>query len=76
VLLLKTGNLYFAYDFDYITRGMKAFTIVNTDDWVPETPFVMYKPCRTLIVSTLLTTYTTIFAKQKMLIRWYFERSL
>src|SRR6266487_627842 len=35
----KPGNLYYAYDFDFITRNGWAFTIVNTADWVPETPF-------------------------------------
>ena len=34
----KPGNLYYAYDFDYITRGGWAFTVVNALDWVPETP--------------------------------------
>lgn len=34
----KPGNLYYAYDYDYITRGGWAFTVVNTADWVPETP--------------------------------------
>jgi hypothetical protein len=34
----KPGNLFYAYDFDYITRGGWAFTVVNTADWVPETP--------------------------------------
>jgi predicted lipase len=35
----KPGNLYFAYDYDFITRNGWGFTIVNTADWVPETPF-------------------------------------
>ncbi|MCW3120900.1 MAG: lipase family protein, partial [Flavipsychrobacter sp.] len=35
----KPGNLYYAYNFDYITRGGWAFNIVNAADWVPETPF-------------------------------------
>ena len=34
----KPGNLYYAYDYDFITRGGWAFTVVNTADWVPETP--------------------------------------
>jgi hypothetical protein len=34
----KPGNLYYAYDFDFITRGNGGFRIVNTADWVPETP--------------------------------------
>ncbi|HWJ90010.1 MAG TPA: hypothetical protein VNR87_02815 [Flavisolibacter sp.] len=35
----KPGNLIYAYDFDFITRNGWAFTIVNTSDWVPQTPF-------------------------------------
>lgn len=35
----KPGNLYYAYDFDYLTRGGWGFRVVNEKDWVPETPF-------------------------------------
>lgn len=35
----KPGNLYFAYDFDFITRNGYAYRVVNTEDWVPEAPF-------------------------------------
>ena len=35
----KPGNLYYAYDFDYITRNGMAFRVVNAADWVPEMPF-------------------------------------
>lgn len=35
----KVGNMYYAYDFDFMTRGDWAFTIVNAADWVPESPF-------------------------------------
>ncbi len=34
----KPGNLNYAYDFDFITRGGWAFRIVSTADWVPEVP--------------------------------------
>lgn len=34
----KPGNLYYAYDFDHITRDGWGFRIVNSADWVPETP--------------------------------------
>jgi predicted lipase len=37
----KVGNLYYAYDFDFITRGGWALTVVNAADWVPETPFTI-----------------------------------
>ncbi len=35
----KPGNLFYAYDFDFITRNGWAYRIVNTNDWVPQTPF-------------------------------------
>lgn len=34
----KPGNEFFAYDYDFITRGGWAFNVVNARDWVPETP--------------------------------------
>lgn len=34
----KPGNLYFAYDYETLTSGGWAFNVVNTADWVPETP--------------------------------------
>lgn len=34
----KPGNLFYAYDFDHITRNGWGFRIVNSEDWVPETP--------------------------------------
>jgi Lipase (class 3) len=40
----KPGNTYYAYDFDFITRGGWAFTVVNAADWVPETPFSIQTP--------------------------------
>lgn len=35
----KPGNMFYAYDYDFITRNGWAFRIVNTSDWVPQTPF-------------------------------------
>ncbi len=34
----KPGNLFYAYDFENITRDGWGYRIVNSDDWVPETP--------------------------------------
>jgi pimeloyl-ACP methyl ester carboxylesterase len=34
----KPGNLYFAYDYEAATQGGWAFNVVNSSDWVPETP--------------------------------------
>jgi hypothetical protein len=35
----KPGNLYFSYDIEYQNREGWLFNVVNTYDWVPETPF-------------------------------------
>ena len=35
----KPGNLYFAYDYEALTQNGWAFNVVNSADWVPETPF-------------------------------------
>jgi hypothetical protein len=34
----KPGNLYYAYDYEKRTMGGWAFNVVNSADWVPETP--------------------------------------
>lgn len=34
----KPGNLQYAYDFDFINRNGSAFRVVNSADWVPESP--------------------------------------
>jgi len=38
----KPGNLYFAYEYENNTSGW-AYQIVNTKDWVPQTPFTVQK---------------------------------
>lgn len=35
----KPGNLYYAYDFNYLTRGGWGIAVTNAADWVPQTPF-------------------------------------
>ena len=34
----KPGNTYFAYYYEYINQGGWAFNVVNSADWVPESP--------------------------------------
>lgn len=38
----KPGNLYFAYEYENNTSGW-AYQVVNTKDWVPQTPFTVQK---------------------------------
>ncbi len=35
----KPGNLFYAYDYDYLTQDGWGYNLVNTADWVPDTPF-------------------------------------
>ncbi len=35
----KPGNLYYAYDYEWLTRDGSAYNVVNVADWVPEVPF-------------------------------------
>jgi len=65
----KTGNLYYAYDFDFITRNGWAFTVVNAADWVPETLFSV----QTLSDFNPLNPFTNLEAvikKQHWITRW------
>jgi heat shock protein HslJ len=34
----KPGNLYFAHDYESLTQDGWAYNVVNSADWVPETP--------------------------------------
>jgi hypothetical protein len=35
----KPGNVYYAYEYDYLTRGGWGISVTNAADWVPQTPF-------------------------------------
>ncbi len=37
----KPGNVYYAYDYEAITNGGWAFNVVNSLDWVPQTPLAV-----------------------------------
>lgn len=65
----KPGNMYYAYDFDFITRNGWAFNVVNAADWVPETPFSIqtlqdFNPTNPLIHAK------DALKKQKLLVRF------
>lgn len=66
----KPGNLYYAYDYDYITRNGKSYTVVNTADWVPESAFTV----QTLDDYNTVNPFSNIkpaLKKQKWMVRWY-----
>jgi len=64
----KPGNLYYAYDFDFITRGGWAYTIVNSADWVPETPFSV-QTLKDFNDINPFASIKNILKKQKLIIR-------
>ncbi len=37
----KPGNLFFAYDFETLTKDGWAYNVVSTADWVPDVPFTV-----------------------------------
>ena len=66
----KPGNLYYAYDFDYITRGNWALTVVNAADWVPETPFSIQTVHDMNTINPFIHVMD-IMQKQKLMVRLY-----
>lgn len=70
----KTGNLYFAYDFDFITRGGWAFTVVNAADWVPESPLSL-QTIRDFNTVNPFTNARPVIKKQKFLLRLYLSHA-
>ncbi len=34
----KPGNLFYAYDYESFTQNGWAYNVINSEDWVPETP--------------------------------------
>jgi hypothetical protein len=68
----KPGNLYYAYDFDFITRNGWGFNVVNAADWVPESPFSI----QTLSDFNKINPFTHVdfmLKKQPWLVRWYLK---
>jgi hypothetical protein len=68
----KPGNMYYAYDFDFITRNGLAFTIVNTADWVPETPFTV-QTISDFNSGNPFSDISSLLGSQKAAVRWYLK---
>jgi hypothetical protein len=66
----KPGNTYYAYDFDYITRGGWAFTVVSAVDWVPETP-LSAQTLQDLNKVNPFSNVNSVLRKQKLMVRLY-----
>ncbi|MBN2746167.1 MAG: lipase family protein [Bacteroidales bacterium] len=69
----KPGNLYYSYDYGFITRGGWGLRVVNTLDWVPEVPFAI----QTLDDINEISPFTNIekvFKNMKFFQRIYLKR--
>lgn len=68
----KPGNLYYAYDFESITANGMGFRVVNTADWVPETPFSLQTLQDYNEVNPFLNL-DAMLGQQKMAVRLYLK---
>jgi hypothetical protein len=65
----KPGNLYFAYDYEVMTRGGWAYNVVNSADWVPETPLSV-QTLEDFNKTNLFAIAPDLIKKQKWPMRW------
>lgn len=65
----KPGNLYFAYEYEAMTQGGWAFNVVNSADWVPETPMSI-QTVDDYNKTNLFAVAPALIRKQKFPINW------
>ena len=65
----KPGNMQYVYDYDFITRNGKGWSVVNAADWVPETPGTV-QTFGDLNPGNPLTDADSILGKQKWPVNW------
>ena len=73
----KPGNYAFALDYEYMTRGGWSFTVINADDWVPETPLSVQRPSDfnpTNPFAQMGTLLSSAGASTRMKIKFLFNR--
>ncbi|MDH7463391.1 lipase family protein [Chitinophagaceae bacterium 26-R-25] len=66
----KPGNLYYAYDLEYLSGLDWTFRVVNILDWVPETPFSI-QTLDDFNQPNGLAAFKPAIKKQKLVARWY-----
>ncbi|GAA0875403.1 hypothetical protein GCM10009118_18120 [Wandonia haliotis] len=64
----KPGNLYFAYDYEHLTFGGWSYTVVNPEDWVPETPITV-QTSEDFATTNPFRYVKPMLKKQKLLVR-------
>lgn len=69
----KPGNLYYAYDYEHITRNGNGYNVVNTADWVPEVP-VSVQTVNDMNNTNPFVNAKAEIKKQKAPMRWVLRR--
>lgn len=64
----KPGNMNYAYDYDFMTRGGWAFNVVNAADWVPDSPYTVQTLQDMHEINPLVHT-DKLLKKQNLLVR-------
>lgn len=72
----KPGNLFYAYDFDFITRTGWAYRIVNAADWVPATPFTIETMDDLYPLNPFSKRKQILKKRTNPLIRWYVNHAI
>jgi hypothetical protein len=68
----KPGNMYYVYDYDFITRNGWGFNVVNAPDWVPESPFSLQSLKDFNAVNPFVNVDAAL-KNQQFLVRWYLK---
>jgi len=72
----KPGNLFYSYDFDYITRNGWAYRIVNAADWVPATPFTIQNISDLDPLNPFVNRKQILKKRTNPLIGWYVNHAV
>lgn len=64
----KPGNMQYAYDFEFINKGGWTYSVMNSADWVPETPYTIQQVSDMNAVNPLVDI-PEVLKKQKLLLR-------
>jgi hypothetical protein len=66
----KPGDVKYVYDLDFITRGGWCLRVVNSEDWVPETPFTA-QTLDDMNEANPFGNISSMLGNQKWYVRWY-----
>jgi hypothetical protein len=72
----KPGNLFYSYDFDFITRNGWAYRIVNAADWVPSTPFTIQTINDLNPLNPFSQRKQILKKRTNPLVRWYVNHAV